>query len=53
MNSPITPSAPGKCSSFTAKPMMLKFEENLLHLLNKNLFKFNTNPTVDLRETTI
>jgi hypothetical protein len=27
---------------------MLKFGENLLHLLNKNYFKFDTNPTVDL-----
>jgi hypothetical protein len=32
---------------------MLKFEENLLHLLNKNFFKFDTNPTVDLRGTII
>jgi hypothetical protein len=33
--------------------MMLKFEENFLHLLNKNYFKFDTNPTVDLREKII
>jgi hypothetical protein len=31
---------------------MLKFEENLLHLLNKNFLKFDTNPTVDLGGTT-
>jgi hypothetical protein len=53
MNSITTPSTPGKCSSFTAKLMMLKFGENLLHLLNKNYFKFDTNPTVDLGGTTI
>jgi hypothetical protein len=53
MNSTTTPSTPGKCSSFTAKPMMLKFEENLLHLLNKNEFKFDTNRTVDLGGTII
>ncbi len=39
-----TPSTPGKCNSFTAKPMMLKFGKNLLHLINKNDFKFDTNP---------
>jgi hypothetical protein len=27
---------------------MLKFGENLLHFLNNNYFKFDTNPTVDL-----
>jgi hypothetical protein len=32
--------------------MMQKFEENLLHLSNKNRFKFDTNPTVDLGGTT-
>jgi len=32
---------------------MLKFGENLLHLLNKNYFKFDTNPTMDLGEITI
>jgi len=32
---------------------MLKIEENLLHLLNKNYFKFDMNPTVDLGETII
>jgi hypothetical protein len=32
---------------------MLKFEENLLHLLNKNEFKFDTNRTVDLGGTII
>jgi hypothetical protein len=30
--------------------MMMKFGENLLHLLNKNFFKFDTNPTMDLGE---
>jgi hypothetical protein len=44
-----TPFTPGKCSSSIANPMMLKFGENLLHLPNKNCFKVNTNPTVDLR----
>jgi hypothetical protein len=34
-------------------PMVLKFKEKLLHLLNKNFFKFDTNPTVDLGATTI
>jgi hypothetical protein len=53
MNSTTTPFASGKCSSLTTKPMMLKFGENLLHLLNKNYFKFDTNPTVDLGGTTI
>jgi hypothetical protein len=53
MNSPTTPSIPSKCSSFTAKLMMLKFEENLLHLLNKNYLKFDPNPIVDLGGTTI
>jgi hypothetical protein len=48
-----TPSTSGKCSSLTTKPMMLKFRENLLRLLNKNYFKFDTNPTMDLRGTTI
>jgi len=53
MNSPTTPSTPGKCSSLTAKPMMLKFGENLLHLLNNNCFKFDPNPMVDLGGITI
>jgi hypothetical protein len=48
-----TPSTSGKCSSLTAKPMMLKFGENFLHLLNKNFLKFDINPTVDLGGTTI
>ncbi len=48
-----TPSTSGKRSSLTATPMMLKIGENLLHLLNKNYFKFDTNPTVDLGGTTI
>jgi hypothetical protein len=33
--------------------MMVKFRENLLHLLNKKYFKFDTNPMVDLGGTTI
>jgi hypothetical protein len=53
MNSTTTPSTSGKCSSLTTKPMMQKFEENLLHLLNKNYFKFDTNPMVDLGGTII
>jgi len=32
---------------------MLKIEKNLLHLLHEYYFKFDTNPTVDLGETTI
>jgi len=48
-----TPSTFGKCSSLIANPMMLKFGENLLHLLKKNYFKFDINPTVDLGGTTI
>ncbi len=47
------PSTSNKCSSLTANPMMLKFGENLLHLLNNNCFKFDTNPMMDLRGTTI
>jgi len=47
-----TPSTFGKCSSLTTKSMMLKFRDNLLHLLNKNC-KFDTNPMVDLGGTTI
>jgi len=53
MNSLTTPSILSKCSSLIAKPMMLKFRENLLHLLNKNCFKFDPNPMVDLGGTTI
>jgi len=53
MNSPMTPSIFGKCSSLIVKPMMLKFGKNLLHLLNKNYFKFDPNPMVDLGRTTI
>jgi hypothetical protein len=48
-----TPSTFGKCSSLTGNPMMLKFGENLLHLLNEFFKKFDTNPTVDLGGTTI
>jgi hypothetical protein len=32
---------------------MQKFGKNLLHLLKKNCFNFDTNPTVDLRENII
>jgi hypothetical protein len=53
MNSPTTPSTSGKRSSLTANPMMLKFGENFLHHLNKNYFKFDTNPMVDLGGITI
>jgi hypothetical protein len=53
MNSTTTPSTSGKCSSLTTIPMMLKFGKNLLHLLNKNYSKFDTNPTVDLGGTII
>jgi hypothetical protein len=53
MNSITTPSTSSKCSSLTTKPMILKFGENLPHLLNKNFFKFDTNPSVDLGGTTI
>ncbi len=48
-----TPSTSGNGSSLTANPMMLKFGENLLHLLKKNCFKFDINPTVDLGGITI
>jgi hypothetical protein len=48
-----TPFTSGKCNSLTTKPMMLKFGKSLLHLLNKNYFKFDTNPIVDLGGTTI
>jgi len=48
-----TPSTFGKCSSLTGNPMMLKFGENLLHLLNEFFKKFDTNLTVDLGGTTI
>jgi len=53
MNSIITPFISDKCNSFTTKPMMLKFGENLLHLLNKNYLKFDPNPMMDLGGTTI
>jgi hypothetical protein len=48
-----TPSTSSKCSSLTTNPMMLKFGKNLLHLLNKNYFKFDTNPIMDLGGITI
>jgi hypothetical protein len=48
-----TPSIPGKYSSLIDKLTMLKLGENLQHLLNKNYFKFDTNPMVDLGGTTI
>jgi hypothetical protein len=48
-----TTSTFGKCSSLTTNAVMLKFGEKLLHLLNKNFFKFDPNPTVDLEGTTI
>jgi hypothetical protein len=48
-----TPFTSGKCSSFAANPMMQKFWENILHLLNWNCLKFEINPTVDLRRTNI
>jgi len=53
MNSTTTPSTFGKCMGLTTKPMMLKFGDNLLHLLNNNFFEFDTNPTVDLGGKTI
>jgi hypothetical protein len=48
-----TSSTSGKCNSLIANPMMLKFEEKLLHLLNNFLKKFDRNPMVDLGGTTI
>jgi hypothetical protein len=39
--------------SLTTNLMMLKFGENLLHLLKKNYFKFETNLTMDLGGKTI
>jgi len=53
MNSTTTPSISSKCNSLITKRMMLKLGENLLHLLNKNNFKFDTNPTMDLGEIII
>ncbi len=47
------PSTSSKCSSFTTNLMMFKIEKNLLHFLNKNWFKFGTNPTMDLGGITI
>jgi len=44
----LTPSTSSKCSSLTATLMMLKIGKNLLHLLNNNFLKFDTNPMVDL-----
>jgi len=49
----LTPSTFGKCNALTANLMMLKFRENLLHLLHKNFFKFDTNPIMDLGGTII
>jgi len=49
----LTPFTSSKCSSLIINPMMLKFEENLLHLLKKTYFKFDTNPTVYLGEKII
>jgi hypothetical protein len=49
----LTPSTSGKRSSLTTTLMMLKIGKNLLHLLNKNYFKFDTNPMVDLGGTII
>jgi len=44
----LTPSTSGKCNSLTTNPMMQKFGENFLHLLNEFFIKFDINPTVDL-----
>jgi len=49
----LTPSTFGKCSTLTETPMMLKIGENLLHLLQKYFFKFDTNPMADLGEKII
>jgi len=49
----LTPSTSGKFSTLTKTPMMLKIGKNLLHLLHKYCFKFDTNPMMDLRETII
>jgi hypothetical protein len=35
-----TPSTSSNCSSLTTKPMVLKFGENLLHLLKKTFLNF-------------
>jgi hypothetical protein len=44
----LTPSTSSKCSTLTEISMMLKIGENLVHLLHKHCFKFDTNPTMDL-----
>jgi hypothetical protein len=49
----LTPSTSSKCSTLTKTPMMLKIGKNLVHLLHKHCFKFDTNPTVDLRKNII
>jgi hypothetical protein len=48
-----TPFTSNKCSSFATNLMMLKFWKNILHLLNWNYLKFETNPTLNLRKKTI
>jgi hypothetical protein len=48
-----TPSTSSECSSLATNPMMLNFYEDILDLLNWNCLKFETNPTMDLREITI
>jgi hypothetical protein len=53
MNSPTTPSTPGKCSSLIAKPMMLKFWREPSTPPKQKLFKFDPNPMVDLGGTII
>ncbi len=48
-----TPFTSSKRNSLTTTSMMLKIEENLIHLIHKYCFKFDTNPTVYLKKTTI
>jgi hypothetical protein len=48
-----TPFISGKCSSFATNLMILKFWENIVHLLNWNWLKFEINPKVNLKRTII
>jgi hypothetical protein len=48
-----TPLLPANVTPLQLNSMMLKFGKNLLHLLNENFLKFDTNPMVDLVGTSI
>ncbi len=49
----LTPSTSSKCSSLQQPRWCWKIRKNLLHLLNKNFLKFDTNLTMDLGGTII